>query len=360
MRCALVLRISAVVVASVGGNGCKGSEIVQPPPEPELAPVYNQIIFQSDRDDPNGDLYLMDLDGTNVRRFASSAFADGCPAFSPDGRRIAFYSERLGNQLSIFVMHADGTSVQFIDGPVRNDECPHWSADGSRIGYVLDDRSKAIGYGIVRVAEASGADARTIDSGAKFVGPVLSPTGDRVVYHRFDPSADITRSGIFVASTAGHSKDRIAAAENTYRPDANLDWSNDGSSVLFDCLVSEPNHYGVCISKPDGSAREVLPSPYDNSNFQQTHFSPDASWLVTAEDVSVMPRIGAPRTWLHAGVTPTWLSDGSAVGFVSSPQYPDVEPFNPADIFVGRVDGSVRNLTNNPAVDVHPSWSPIR
>jgi Tol biopolymer transport system component len=360
MRYARVVRISAVLVASLGATGCNGSDVVQPPQEPDLVPVYNQIVFQSDRDDPNGDLYLMDLDGTNVRRFASSPFADGCPAFSPDGTRIAFYSARLGNQLSIFEMHSDGTSIRFIDGPVRDDECPHWSADGSRIGYVLEDRSRAIGYGTIRVAEATGANPRTVDSGAKFVGPVLSPTGDRVVYHRYDPSTDVVQSGIFVASATGHGKQRIASAPNGYRPDANLDWSRDGSSVLFDCVVSAPNQYGICITKPDGSAREVIPYPYDNSNFQETRFSPDASWLVTAADVSVMPRNGSPRTWLHAGVTPSWLSDGSAVGFVSNPQYPDVEPYNPADIFVGTRDGSVRNLTNHPAVDVHPSWSPIR
>jgi Tol biopolymer transport system component len=357
-----IVRVSALAILSLDLNACSESEVVQPPPESGLVAVYNQIVFQSDRDDPNGDLYLMDLDGSNVRRFASSPFADGCPAFSPDGTRIAFYSARLGNQLSIFEMHSDGSSVRFIDGPVRDDECPHWSADGSRIGYVLDDLSRAIGYGVIRVAEANGANPRTIDSGAKFVGPVLSPTGDRVLYNRFDTSTDTLRSGIFVADNAGHRKQRIASSPIEYRPDANLDWSNDGSSVLFGCLVSVPFHAGVCVSKPDGSSREAIPYPFDNGNFQETRFSPDASLLVSASlDVSVMPRSGSPRTYLHDGVNPTWLSDGNAVGFVSPPKYPDTEPYNPADIFVGNKDGTgVRNLTNNPAVDVHPSWSPIR
>jgi Tol biopolymer transport system component len=361
MRSVPIVQGCALVVLALGVSACNGSEIVQPPPESGLVGVYNQIIFQSDRDDPNGDLYLMDLDGSNVRRFASSPFADQCPAFSPDGTRIAFYSARLGNQLSVFEMHSDGSSVRFIDGPVRNDECPHWSADGSRIGYVLDDRSRAIGYGIIRVAKANGADPRTVDSGARFVGPVLSPTGEHVLYQRFDLSTDDLRSGIFVASTAGQGKQRIAPAPTYYSPDANLDWSNNGMSVLFDCVVSAPSQFGVCISKADGSSREIVSYPFDGGNFRETRFSPDGLWLVSAADISVMPRSGTSRIFLHAGVTPTWLSDGSAVGFVSSPQYPDTEPYNPADIFVGNKDGSgVRNLTNHPAADVHPSWSPIR
>jgi Tol biopolymer transport system component len=252
--------------------------------------------------------------------------------------------------------------MRFVDGPVRTDDCPHWSADASRIGYLLDDRSRPVSYGILRVAKANGADPRTIDSGARFVGPVFSPTGDRVIYNRFDPSTDTLQSGIFVVGTEGHGKHRIASGLPDYRSDANLDWSKDGSSVLFGCLASAPFHYGVCISKPDGSSREVIPYPFDNGNFQETRFSPDASMLVSANlDVSVMPRSGSPRTFLHAGISPTWLSDGSVVGFVSSPQFPDTEAFNPADIFIANKDGSaVRDLTNHPAADTHPSWSPIQ
>ncbi|MBA2688100.1 MAG: PD40 domain-containing protein [Gemmatimonadaceae bacterium] len=361
MKFPRIVRFSGCVVV-MGVIGCNGSDVVQPSPEPAPSAVYNQIIFESDRDDANGDLYLMNLDGSNVRRFASSSFADGCPAFSPDGTRIAFYSARLGNQLSIFVMHSDGRLLRFIDGPVSSGECPHWAADGKSIGYVRDDRAKSLSYGVIRVASADGSDVRTVDSAARFVGPVLSPTGDRIVYYRFDQSTDTLRSGVFVAGTAGGAKQRIGSSTIDYRTDANLDWSKDGTLVLFGCLVSTPFHFGVCISRPDGSGREVIPYPFDFGNFQYARFSPDASFLVTANlDVSVMPRSGSPRTYLHDGSTPTWLSDGSAVGFVSPPKFPDPEPYNPADIFVGNRDGSgVRNLTKHPARDVHPSWSPIQ
>ncbi len=337
---------------------CKGTEVVQsPPPEPPLVPVYNQIIFESNRDDPNGDLYLMDLDGGNVRRFASSPFADICPAFSPDGTRIAFYSARAGNQLSIFVMHSDGSSLRFVDGPVREDSCPHWSADGNRIGYLLDDRSRGIRYGIVRVAEGNGADARTIDSGAQFTGPVLSPDGSRLIYRRIDASIDSARSGVFIADASGGSKRRIGNAT-----DDNLDWSRDRTSVLYGCLVTSPNHYGLCICNPNGSSPEVIPYPYDVQNFAESHFSPDASMIVSASpSVEVVSRSGSSTTYLHSGSDPSWLSDGSAIGFVGNNSYPDPGPFYPSDIFVANKDGSgVRNLTNSPAVDIHPSWSPVR
>lgn len=340
-------------------TGCGGSDIVQPEPDPVTQAVYNQIIFESDRDDPNGDLYLMDLDGSNMRRIASTAFVESCPVFSPDGTRIAFHSTRLGNQLSLYVMHSDGTSVRYVDGPVRRDECPRWSADASRIGYVRDDRSSISATGVMRIANANGSSVRTIDSAARFIGPALSMNGDQVLYHRFDLSPDSLRSGIFVAASGGGTSRRIAAS---YDSDASIDWSRDGKLVLYGCVITPRVKFGLCVSSPDGSNRSVIAYPFDNFNFQDAHFSPDATFIVNANlSVSVFPMSGAPLTYLHDGVTPTWLSDGSAVGFVSPPKFPDKEAYNPADIFVGGRDGTgVRNLTNHPATDIHPSWSPIR
>lgn len=341
---------------------CRATDAVDTPPPDTLTPVFNRIVFESNRDDPNGDLYIMNTDGSNVQRLASSGFADGCPSVSPDGKRIAFYSTRLGNQRSLYVMRADGTSIRFVDGPVRNSECAHWSADASKIGYVRDDRSASTPQGVLRIANADGSGVKTLDSAAAFVGPALSPDGDRVVYARYDGAGDAAKSGVFVTPTAGGSSNRIAPGILPYREDATVDWSRDGLWVLYDCTVTPPFGQGVCISRPDGLARESIPYPFTGGNFQDAKFSPDALFLVSANlDVSITPRAGSPRIYLHDGVTPSWLSDGSGVGFVSPPKFPDPEPYNPADIFVGNKDGTgVRNLTKHPAIDIHPSWSPIR
>jgi hypothetical protein len=59
------------------------------------------IAFMSTRHDPAADpwtaseIYLMDGDGTRVRRVTANSWGDGFPSLSPDGRMIVFDSNRL-------------------------------------------------------------------------------------------------------------------------------------------------------------------------------------------------------------------------------------------------------------------------
>src|SRR6266545_1984676 len=70
--------------------------------------LRSTIAFVSTRHDPAADpavdpqrawlaaeIYLMDGDGTNLRRLTENAYADGFPSLSPDGTRIVFDSNRL-------------------------------------------------------------------------------------------------------------------------------------------------------------------------------------------------------------------------------------------------------------------------
>ena len=65
--------------------------------------LVSTIAFVSTRHDPPpGDnplrasqIYLMDGDGSNVRRLTQNGHMDNFPALSPDGRRIIFESNRL-------------------------------------------------------------------------------------------------------------------------------------------------------------------------------------------------------------------------------------------------------------------------
>ena len=52
-------------------------------------------------------VFVMNSDGTGVRRLTHSAGSDGAPAWSPDGKNIAFQSDRDGG-IEIYTMKADG------------------------------------------------------------------------------------------------------------------------------------------------------------------------------------------------------------------------------------------------------------
>lgn len=55
-----------------------------------------QIVFRSGRDG-NYEIYLMNADGSNVRRLTDNEATDTMPSFSPDGKQIAFVSTRDGD-----------------------------------------------------------------------------------------------------------------------------------------------------------------------------------------------------------------------------------------------------------------------
>jgi Tol biopolymer transport system component/endonuclease YncB( thermonuclease family) len=71
--------------------------------------VYgSRIAFMSDRDG-NWELYLVNLDGSGLRRLTESPASDGLPAWSPDGQTIAFVSDE-GGIWAIWAVDPDGSN----------------------------------------------------------------------------------------------------------------------------------------------------------------------------------------------------------------------------------------------------------
>ena len=108
---------------------------------PAWSPDGSIIAFMSDRhanislmgtDDGDLEIYLMDRDGSNVRRLTEGAATALTPAWSPDGQRIAFHTYRDGIAY-IHVMNADGSNQRPLTDGSRVDGRPVWSADGKDI-----------------------------------------------------------------------------------------------------------------------------------------------------------------------------------------------------------------------------------
>jgi Tol biopolymer transport system component len=113
-----------------------------------FSPDGRQVVFRSTRDG-TFDLYLMNADGTNVRRLTNDAWRENFPVFSPDGTAVAFSSDRdgpvdkAGNRTFdnyILPLSADGGpgALRRLTTDPGQDAHPWYSPDGQWIVYTSE------------------------------------------------------------------------------------------------------------------------------------------------------------------------------------------------------------------------------
>ncbi len=96
-----------------------------------VSPDGSQIAFGSSRDG-DFEIYVMQADGSRLRRLTESAGTDLRPAWSPDGQQIAFTSMRDGNY-EIYAIRADGSALRRVTNHPERDDFAQWHPDGKRL-----------------------------------------------------------------------------------------------------------------------------------------------------------------------------------------------------------------------------------
>ena len=91
---------------------------------PSFSPDGSRIAFNSNRDG-NPELYVINVDGTNLRRLTNHPAIDTSPTWSPLGHQIAFTSDRTGSP-QIYVVGVDGAGLRRITFESYCDR-PTWS-----------------------------------------------------------------------------------------------------------------------------------------------------------------------------------------------------------------------------------------
>ena len=100
---------------------------------PSWSPDGKMIAFITARDG-NGEIYIMNADGSGQTNLTNSPANDYAPSWSPDGKKIAFWSANEGNS-EIYFMNIDGSGQTNMTNHPANDCALSWSPDGKKIAF---------------------------------------------------------------------------------------------------------------------------------------------------------------------------------------------------------------------------------
>lgn len=145
---------------------------------PSWSPDGSQIVFASYRND-QAEIFVMDSDGSNQTQLTSQNGSDVSAVWSPDGRQIVFSSYRSGD-FEIYVMDADGSNLERLTRSDDNDWFAEWSPDGTEMVFT----SYQDGNAEVYIMNADGSEQRNLSNhDADDTRPVWSPDGTQIVFH---------------------------------------------------------------------------------------------------------------------------------------------------------------------------------
>jgi len=188
---------------------------------PSWSPDGERIIFSSDRDGPF-QIYSMDsARGADVRKLTD---VEGVhffyPFYSPDGERIVLMSFESEDKAAIWMMNADGSGLKRMTSENSYNADPHWSPDGRRIVF----SSKRDGDEEIYIMRADGSNARRLtDRPGKDATPVISPDGTKIVYaSKRGPYHDLWLMDIDGSNARALTKNRDQTLYPCWSPDGNL------------------------------------------------------------------------------------------------------------------------------------------
>jgi len=209
------------------------------------------------------ELFVMDMDGSNVRQLTNDRALALSPSWSPSADRIVFTSYR-SRKPDLYITTPEGGGVQRITNRKGLELGAEFSPDGSRLvaSASINGISKIVNFSL-----SGRLTNKLTSSGSIDVSPTWSPDGSQVAFCS-------NRGGgpqIYVMPASGGRAKRISYTNSSYCTSPS--WSPKGDKIAFTCR-SGGNQ--VFVSDPSGSNASQLTS---GGNNEDPSWSPDGRFL---------------------------------------------------------------------------------
>jgi Tol biopolymer transport system component len=194
------------------------------------------------------DIYTARTDGSDLKRLTNYGVYTAEAVVSPDGKRVVFTSLKDGD-LDIYTMNVDGTDVRRLTTTEGYDGGPWWSPDGTKIAYRA---------------------WHPVDS-------ALTVYRDLLAQRLVRPN----RMELWVMNADGTDQRQI-----TQLGGANFgpSWTPDGKRLIFSSNYLRPRsgNFDLYLVNLDGTGLEQVTTEESFDGFPM--FSPDGKWLVWASN----------------------------------------------------------------------------
>jgi Tol biopolymer transport system component len=271
---------------------CAGSAAAKPPPASN-----GQILFGN----PDGVITTVNPDGSHP----NGLITFDCGRWSPNGSMIATCGGTHPGGSTLLLDPVTGTvlSELFPPDPTLFLACYVWSPDGARLAceqfQPTDDLS---GSGLYTIRASDGGDTQRLT--AAIGGPNdnvgdYSPDGTKFVFGRIDPTRPPgANNALFVVNVDGSGLRRITPW-GFANGDSFGSWSPNGEWILFG------NHQGnVFLVHPNGSDMHAIPlAGFSNRSFAfQPSWSPDGTKFVFAMFTPLGTPTAGPSSNFQEGI----------------------------------------------------------
>lgn len=100
--------------------------------------IYKDLLAEGVVQPTDMELYICNVDGSNLRQITDLGGANWAPFYHPSGKKIIFSSNhhvKSGRQFNLFMINTDGTNLKQISFDKSFDAFPMFSPDGKKIAF---------------------------------------------------------------------------------------------------------------------------------------------------------------------------------------------------------------------------------